>query len=87
MELIYNALDPDVAAYLKANKPQPKHKQNYHQWFTQDYGLKQLIPHIYKVLVVAKNCNNIQELRENLEEYYGKESVQLKLNFPKSKSE
>jgi P63C domain len=35
MELIYDALDPDIATYLKENKPKPYHGQNYHQWFTQ----------------------------------------------------
>ena len=64
MELIYNALEPDVAAYLKANKPRPKHKQNYYHWFTQDYGLQQVITHIYKFILVAKTCKNIQLLRE-----------------------
>lgn len=34
MELIYDALDPDIAQYLKTNKPKPYHGQNYHQWLT-----------------------------------------------------
>ncbi len=62
MKLIYNALELDVAAYLKANKPRPK--QNYYHWFTQDYGLKQVITHIYKFIIIAKTCKNIQLLRE-----------------------
>jgi hypothetical protein len=83
MELIYNALDPDVAEYLKNHKPPPRHKRNYHQWFTEDYGLKKLIPHIYKVIGIAKTCSDLHELREKIYEYYGKGNVQLKLKFPK----
>ncbi|MBO1347804.1 MAG: hypothetical protein EBE86_010595 [Hormoscilla sp. GUM202] len=82
MELIYDALDPDVANYLRTNKPPPRHKQNYHQWFTADFGLKQLIPHIFQVIGIAKTCDNIKELREKVDEYYGKSPVQLKIKYP-----
>ena len=83
MELIYDALDSDVANYLKEHKPPPRHGHNYHQWFTKDYGLRQLIPHIYKVIGIAKTCTNIQELREKVAELYGKAPVQLRLNVSK----
>ena len=38
-ELIYQAMDPEIAKYLKENKPKPFHGQNYHQWLTEDVGL------------------------------------------------
>jgi hypothetical protein len=38
MELIYGYLDPDVAKWLKENKPKPRHGQNYHQWSSEQYG-------------------------------------------------
>jgi hypothetical protein len=40
LELIYDALDPDIAEHLKNNKPKPRFGQNYHQWLTEDVGLK-----------------------------------------------
>ena len=86
MELIYDALDPDVARYLKDNKPRPYHGQNYHQWFTQDFGLKALIPHIYEVIGMAKTCRDIRELRDKVAEHYGREPVQLTLYLPKPKN-
>lgn len=52
LELIYDALDPDIAKHLKANKPPPRHEQNYHQWLTEDIGLKALITHIRLVLTI-----------------------------------
>lgn len=42
LELIYEYLDPDVAQWLRENAPKPLHGQNYHQWLTEQYGLKNL---------------------------------------------
>lgn len=81
MELIYSALDSDVAEYLRTHKPPPRYQRNYHQWFTGDYGLKRLIPHIYKVIGIAKTCSDINELRQKVAEYYHTKDVQLTLNL------
>ena len=77
MELIYSALDADVAAYLKENKPPPVYKQNYHQWLTEHYGLKQLITHIYEIIGMAKTCSDIKELQEKVGHYYKGKAIQL----------
>jgi transcriptional regulator with XRE-family HTH domain len=79
MELIYNALDADVAAYLKENKPPPVHKKNYHQWLSEHYGLKQLITHIYEIIGMAKTCKTIKELQQKVGYYYRHEPRQLSL--------
>lgn len=81
-ELIYEALDPDVAKYLKENKPKPFHGQNYHQWLSEDVGLKALIPHIYKVIGMAEGCRDIRELRDKVAARYGKRLVQLTMSLP-----
>lgn len=83
MELIYNALDPDIAKYLKENKPKPVHGKNYHSWMTQDVGLKALISHIYEIIGIAKTCSDIRELREKVAIHYGREPVQLTLYLPR----
>lgn len=77
MELIYDALDKDVAAHLKENKPPPRKGQNYHQWMTQDFGLKALIPHIYEVIGIAKTCDDMRELRDKVAQHYGKREYQI----------
>lgn len=82
-ELIYQALDPDVAEYLKKNKPKPYHGQNYHQWLSKDVGLKALIPHIYKIIGMAEGCRDMRELRDRVAAKYGRERVQLTLSLPK----
>ncbi len=79
IELIYEALDPDVAKYLRENKPPPRHGQNYHQWFTQDLGLKALIGQIYEIIGIAKTCEDIRELKGKVALHYGTEPVQLTL--------
>ncbi len=81
-ELIYQALDPDVAKYLKENKPKPFHGQNYHQWLSEDVGLKALIPHIYKVIGMAEKCNDMRELRDSVAARYGRKLVQLTMSLP-----
>jgi len=85
MQLIYEALDPDVAHYLKENKPKPYHGQNYHQWLTEDIGLRALIPHIYEVIGIAKTCRDMKELRDKVAEHYGREPVQLIMYLPRGR--
>lgn len=79
MELVYNALDADVAKYLKEHKPPPVHGKNYHQWLSQHYGLKQLITHIFEIIGMAKTCDNMKELQAKVAHYYRKEPLQLPL--------
>ncbi len=85
MDLVYNALDPEIAKYLKENKPKPYHGSNYHSWFTQDVGLKALIPHIYKVIGIATQCRDIRELKERVAAEFGQGPVQLTIYLPMPK--
>lgn len=82
-ELIYQALDPDIAKYLKENKPKPVHGQNYHQWMTKDVGLKALISHIYKIIGMGDTCHDMRELRDRVAVRYGRKLVQLTLSLPR----
>jgi hypothetical protein len=74
MKLIYEYLDPDVAQWLRENAPKPQKGQNYHQWLTSQYGLRKLIEHIWKVVGIASTCTDIEELKNRMEELYGKKS-------------
>ncbi|MGV9309899.1 P63C domain-containing protein [Nonomuraea sp. NPDC003727] len=86
MELIYEALDPDVAKALKETKPNPRHGQNYHQWLTEHKGLKELITHINQVIGIAKTCDTIMELREKVAFHYGRQPLQLTImSLPQQK--
>ena len=72
MELIYGYLDQDVADWLRKNAPKPMHGQNYHQWLSEQYGLKKLIEHIWKVIGIASTCQSIDELKKKMRDLYGK---------------
>lgn len=86
-ELVYTYLDPDVAKWLKDNKPQPRHGRNWHQWLSEQYGLQKLIQHIYILIGVAKACHDMRELREKMAQMYGKSPVQLTLYLPRPREE
>lgn len=79
MELIYRYLDPDVATYIKDNKPKPRKGQNYHQWFNGDFGAKTLIEHINRVIGMAQGCDTMDELKKKMRHRYGHEPLQLEL--------
>ena len=79
LELIYDAMDPDVAKYLKENKPKPRHGLNYHQWLSEDLGGRALTTHLNQVIGIAKTCNTMEELRHKVALYYGKEDLQLSM--------
>jgi hypothetical protein len=81
--LVYTYLDADVCKWLKDNNPQPQHGRNWHQWMTEQYGLRKLIQHIYTLIGVAKTCHNMRELRDKMAEMYGKTPVQMTLYLPK----
>ena len=82
MQLIYEYLDADVAQWLRDNAPRPLKGQNCHQWMSQQYGLKKLTEHIWKVIAIASTYADIKELQHKVEELYGKKpgfQYQLKL--------
>jgi hypothetical protein len=60
------------------------HGQNYHQWLTEQYGLRKLIEHIWKVIGIASVCEDIKELKNKMENLYGKRpSFQCELKLVK----
>ncbi len=71
MEIVYGYLDADVAQWLKENAPKPQHGQNYHQWLSEQYGLRKLVEHIWKIIGVASTCQNMAELRVKMKDLYG----------------
>ena len=87
MELIYYALDPDVAEYLKENKPPPRKGQNYHQWLSSNFGLEKLVTHIHEIIGIARTCQDMRELRDRVAETYGAGPTQYRMFFPRRKGD
>lgn len=84
IELIYDTLDPDVATYLKDNKPEKG--VHWHRQLTENVGVRQLVSRCYEVVGMAKTCSDIRELREKVAQHYGKRTVQLTITFPRAAS-
>ncbi len=79
MELVYDYLDPDVSEWLKKNTPKPQHGQNYHQWLSNQYGLKKLVEHLWMLIGMASACSTLGELKRRMAEKFGRVPVQLTL--------
>ncbi len=82
MELVYEYLDPDVAKWLRDNAPKPQHGQNYHQWLSSQYGLRKLTEHIWKLIGIAKTCQNLSELKDKMAELHGRQPIQYRMYLP-----
>lgn len=87
-ELVYTYLDPDVCKWLKDNKPKPEKGRNWHQWLSEQYGLRKLFQHIYTLIGVSKTCpdGQMRELRDKMAQMYGKAPVQLRMYLPMPKN-
>jgi len=77
IELIYDTLDPDVARYLRENKPPVG--VHWHRQFTENYGVRQLVSRCYEIIGIAKTCNDINDLKVKVNQYYKKDTNQLVL--------
>ncbi|WP_255011843.1 P63C domain-containing protein [Roseovarius sp. M141] len=73
IELIYDTLDPDVAKYLRENRPAPGVR--WHQNLTENYGVRQLVSRCYEVVGLAKSCKTMPELRKKVAHHYGKQAM------------
>lgn len=80
IELIYDTLDPDVAEYLKNNKPAPGVR--WHRQLTDNIGVRTLVSRCYEVIGMAKECRDMRELRDKVARHYGREVVQFSLSLP-----
>ncbi|WP_252108958.1 MULTISPECIES: P63C domain-containing protein [unclassified Halomonas] len=83
IELIYDTLDPDVAQYLRENRPEKG--IHWHRQLTDNVGVRALVSRCWEVVGLAKSCDNIRELRERVAHHYGHNTVQLPLNVPPSR--
>lgn len=80
IELIYDTLDPDVAEFLKNNKPPPGVR--WHRQLTENIGIRALVSRCYEVIGMAKECRDMRELRDKVARHYGRQVVQFSLSLP-----
>jgi hypothetical protein len=77
IEMVYETLDDDVAAYLKNNKPPAG--IHWHRQLTENIGVRALVSRCYEVIGMAKTCTNMRELRDRVAQHYGRKIVQFSL--------
>jgi len=77
IELIYDTFDPDVAKWLRENKPEPG--VHWHRQLTEHKGLNTLVSRCYEIIGMAKSCETIQELKEKVSLHYKGGFQQLRL--------
>jgi hypothetical protein len=80
IELIYDTLDPDVADFLKNNRPPAG--VHWHRQLSENIGVRALVSRCYEVVGMAKECRDMRELREKVARHYGKRVVQFSLSLP-----
>lgn len=73
IELIYDTLDPDVARYLRENRPPPG--IHWHRNLTEDTGVRALVSRCYEVVGLAKSCHTMTELRHKVSHHYGTQQL------------
>ena len=56
--------------------------KSYHLCLSEQYGLKKLIEHLWKLVGMASACNTMEELRRKMYEKYGRIRIQLTLYLP-----
>ena len=80
IEMIYETLDPDVAEYLKNNKPPSGVR--WHRQLTENIGVRALVSRCFEVIGMAKACADMRELREKVARHYGRQVFQFTLSLP-----
>jgi hypothetical protein len=85
IELIYDTLDPDIAEYLKNNKPPPGVR--WHRQLTENIGVRALVSRCFEVVGMAKECTDMRQLRDKVARHYGRRMVQFTLSLPAPDSE
>ena len=73
IELVYDTLDPDVAKYLRDNRPPANVR--WHQNLTENLGVRQLVSRCFEIVGLAKSCRTMGELRKKVAHHYGKQSM------------
>ncbi len=73
IELIYDTLDPDVAKFLRENRPPPG--VHWHRKLTDNHGARALVSRCYEVVGLAKSCESMGELRKKVAHHYGKQAM------------
>jgi hypothetical protein len=78
MALVYDAVDPDVGRELRRLNPDPKLKQNHHQWL-QNLGRERVNNQIQQVIAIMRLCNDMNDFKAKFARVFRKSPLQMQL--------
>jgi hypothetical protein len=73
--LIYDTLDPDVARFLRENRPPANVR--WHQQLSENIGVQALVSRCHQVIGIAKMSSDLADLRDKVALHYGTKPLQL----------
>jgi hypothetical protein len=78
MAFVYDAVDPDVGRELRRLNPDPKFRQNHHQWL-QNLGRERVNNQIQQVIAIMKLCTDIADFKVKFAKVFQKSPLQMQL--------
>lgn len=79
MRFVYDSIDPDLGRKLRETNPNPRHRQNHHQWL-RDYGRDKLHRQLGGVIATMRDCRDMTEFKARFERVFEKKD-QLELDL------
>jgi hypothetical protein len=62
MRFVYDSIDPDLGRKLREINPDPRHRQNHHQWL-REYGRDKLHRQLGGVIAIMRDCKDMDDFR------------------------
>lgn len=78
MAFVYDAVDPDVGKELRRRNPDPKFRQNHHQWL-QDLGRERVNNQVQQVIAIMKLCVDVEDFKAKFAKVFQKGPLQMRL--------
>ena len=75
MAFVYDAIDADVGKELRKINPEPRHRQNHHQWL-KTFGKERVHRQLGGVVAIMKLCADMDEFRDKFKQVFRKASAQ-----------
>ena len=61
-----------VTRGLGKKAPKPRLGQSHHRWLSSQHGLQKLVEHVWKLIGIARTCENISDLKAKIAMLYGR---------------
>lgn len=80
MAFVYDAVDGDVGKELRKKNPNPRFKQNHHQWL-KEFGRQKVHDQIQRVVTIMKLCDDMADFRQKFAKVFKKSALDPQMSF------